>query len=107
MSGEFPGRLLGPDEPFEGKDLSLVFGPLHPEIDQEVASVVSDLRSRGYPDREIPKPEMTLDESAALGLAAFYDEGYEGHIPAYEEDQLAYHKEIKEREAGERPSEEQ
>jgi len=37
------------------------------------------------------KPKTTsAEEDVALALASFLDEGYEGHIPTYAEEQLAY-----------------
>lgn len=39
---------------------------------------------------ENPESSRTIDEETALALAGYFDEGFDGHIPTYAEEQLIY-----------------
>ncbi len=97
-------RVLGDSEPIP-TDAVPVFGPFEPdpEIDRLVAEervrflAEEAARERGEWPVEAPywqdPANLTTDEEVALAMGDFYDKGYDGHIPTYEEEALVHYQE--------------
>ncbi len=87
-------RFFGSDEDMAGRDLGLAFGPFSgdPQVEVEFQKWRTDYLSGRdtLPNPSSAGSELTTDEEVALAIAAFYDRGYDGHIPTYAQEQLAY-----------------